>query len=946
MRSFLYRDFWTGSFGAVVLAILTVLVTFYLNDLFDPTHWYYLTDSDQARSALVAKSLANGWGYKTPLLTNAMVDFYAQMGKLSPEGLWENSDRFPMTIFGIFVFFKLFGITSPFVAMALFGAVFFTALVYAAYYMTFQLTANRLISLLSAVLICTNPDLTVTIFYKGADDAFYGLLLFTLYITWRKKIYQELTWRAPVLGAAIGLAFLCRQNMGAFFALGIAIDALQGLVRKELRWGNVILAGMLVLLACIAVIAPWGIYTSKVWGRPFFSSNGLYQFSFYTPYQMDTDPWWKLHTPVGQIANAALFQANPWPWINNIGKFIQLNITGMVTDHYGELLAIAYLWAFHRKDRDFANIKPVLLITAIAFILSLLMLGPWIEAAYSPTYYIFILPILRIILAFAIMKLLQRLGSFFAHIQTEFHNVWVEASSNRPAQESDHPSFLTPYLSLAKHAYAKLFQVAEANVGMAFIVWTALIGMMTIISHNGIAILTHINGAGLGALLFKGLVSIFFITGLLYICVFGQILLKHRTRILQAIPRAFLILVLASICMVLPQTAQRGIKANNYLVLPKPSPALSKLKEITDKNSIVLSFNGFYGIPWLTGLRALALPEYPDYIYELILKYGLPIDAILLDDSTDWFYTGPFKWAPSYVMYPVLEKTRGIIPGFELVDYRIETQEYSLYKKFPQLHRTMALYRRIPGFNFASVTQPPQAYEAGNLKDRIHFVSGFGETGTIDGKKVIFGSDEVRTRFARRPQSLAPWTDHDITFFATENKKPKSILINAYIPDANQISAYLNLDVDTYDPPVIRATKQVADYYAEGGQWVTFKIDLPTGTLRNGFNKIGLRAATFHKIRLGKTAINAMQKESETPLQEIGVTSNGELSENTEAATNSPQNTFIPDGSALPMGLMNRHRSDDPCWEDIASKNYTDGELQPQGSLFIHEVRFIYENTP
>ena len=186
---------WIGVAGAMLVAFITALMTLSLNDFLSPDRWYYLVDDDQARSALVAKSLAEGLGYKTPLLPNAMIEYYHQAGQLNVSGLWENSDRFPMTIFGIFLLFKLFGSTSPFIGMAVFGAVFFVASAGLLYALANRLTGKPLVGLIAVALMCITHDTSDTIYYKGADDIFYSLLVFYSYIAWRKHIYSHVLWR-------------------------------------------------------------------------------------------------------------------------------------------------------------------------------------------------------------------------------------------------------------------------------------------------------------------------------------------------------------------------------------------------------------------------------------------------------------------------------------------------------------------------------------------------------------------------------------------------------------------------------------------------------------------------------------------------------------------------------------------------------------------------------
>jgi len=288
------------------------------------------------------------------------------------------------------------------------------------------------------------------------------------------------------------------------------------------------------------------------------------------------------------------------------------------------------------------------------------------------------------------------------------------------------------------------------------------------------------------------------------------------------------------------------------------TPSLEKLEQVTNPNGIVLSFNGFYGLPWLIDRKALGLPEYPDYIYEMIAKYNLPIDSIYLDGPASWFYfsSAYSHWSPSYVIYPILAAAHGVIPGFELVDYRYETQDYPEFN-LPSIAKDIAVYRRIPGFDFKQLMEPPTSYTADNPNDRIHFVSGFGEVGSFDGNPVIFASNEVHNRFLDRPARLHPGADSDITFRATADRKPKAIVIDAYMLGKTQLYFYLNLDLDIYDRPRDRGAKQVADMFIADKGWRQIRIPLPQDRLNDGLNKIGFHASVFNTLPVCNWVVDA-----------------------------------------------------------------------------------------
>jgi len=880
---------WIGLPGAILLAVLIALFTFYLYDTLNFAHLYYMLDTDQARSALVARSLAHGIGYKTPLLPDAMIDYYAQLGKLNVDGLWENSDRFPMTIFGIFLLFKLFGSTHFIIGIALFGFLFFVGTCVLVYLLARRLTGSAAIALFAVVLMGVTGDITETIVYKGADDMFYMTLCLWAYLSWRDRLFAKLDLRALLLGLFIGLAFLCRPNMAAFFILGMGIDALWALSKKEARFGSVFQTGLLSFLGFAATIAPFGLYSYQIWGKPFFSANSLYQFSFYTPYQMDTDPWWKLHSPVGKIANFDLFLQDPAPFLANTAKFITVNVKGLVSAYIFPLCGVAYMCFTRTLDKSIRRLRPAFILLGTLFLFNLLALGPFVEANYAAAYLIYIFPAFLILAADGFARLFS---------------VFVKTLA-----EHLHKTFLIkPFLRYIEKPL-KIIVHEFLLMGAASV--TALYFMRTyfpFIHHFGI------EGTGLGlfamriAMIVVAMVALAFLLALF-------VRARNAGMRLAAfwVWAGFLFLALSA------ATPNAGMKESEIAALPKVTPALQKLVAVTNEKSIVLSFNGAYALPWLTGRRALGLPEYPAYIYEMIVKDGLPVDAVYLDGAMNWFlHSNARIWAPSYVSYPLIGRLAAPIPGFDLVDYRVENDAYPRYNVDP-FPREIALYKRIPGFDFKRMMEPPESYSADNPADRIHFVSGFGETGSLDGKKVVLMSDDVRLRFADRPERLRPWADADITFFATADKKPRAIVLDAYMLGKTQLSAYLNLDLDIYDRATDRAGKKVDETLIDGPGWKQIRIALPADKIKDGLNKIGFRASILQGVSVCNTQTNA---ETRAIVEKMD-----------------PRTCFKIDGNALPSGVL---AGMDPVELQSDFGKLQESVTQASGLMLLRKVSFAY----
>ena len=872
-----------------MIALVAVVCAMYLNDLVRPEHLFYLVDNDQARSALVARSLAQGLGYKSPLLTNAMVEFYHQAGKLNVDGLWENSDRFPLTIFGIFVLFKLLGTTSYIVGILLFGIVFFLASAALVYKLAVHVTGKPIAGLLSVSLMCLLPDMTDTIVFKGADDLFYALLTLYSYLIWRQAIYRGGWWQPILLGVFAGLAFLCRENMGLFFLAAVGVDGVWSLARREFTFLAGLKAGLLTTLGFGACILPFGWYTEQVWGVPFFSANSLYQFSFYSPYQMVTDAWWKLHTPVGHIKNWDLFKSDPWPFLRNWSDFIRLNISGFALAYDFNWCLAIYAIARRWHIGAAGAVRPLLICTGVPLLLNLFSLGFFVVASYAPVYMLGFIPLLIVLSIDGVMLFLPTVRRL------------VESLAER--EQAPKPIGLV--LSKRSAVFSQRGQIA---------VMAGLLICILLYKHYTLVLLAIRQPSSLQHLLFDSIRAIA-VTGACLAALFFILQLAVSPR---RPPRfavwAFLAIVVASL-----MTPNLDIKASAYISLPEDTPSLQKLAAATPPDGIILAFNGFYGLPWLLDRKVLGLPEYPDYIYEMITKYNLPIDTIYLDGAMSWFLAAnAHNWAPSYEIYPITGRIRGVIPGFELVDYRVDSAGYSRYA-FPSVPKEIAVYRRIPGFDFSQLTVPPVSYTADNPNDRIHFIDGFGETGTFEGRTVIFASDEVRARYRMRPNGWEPWADNDITFHANAARKPKAILIDAYMLGRTQMGIYLNLDLDIYDKPRERRSKQVGDLYIAEPGWQQIRIELPPDRVVDGLNKIGFKSTFFNPVSVCNTDASA-----ETLIQ---------------IAQLDRKKCFNINGDALPSGTL----ADQPPADVLSDFGMLQRKVdQANGVMLVHKVTFEY----
>ena len=658
------------------------------------------------------------------------------------------------------------------------------------------------------------------------------------------------------------------------------------MAKGDLKFKNVLQAGCLTFLGFVACILPWGIYTYNVWGQPFFSANSLYQFTFYSPYQMATDAWWKLHTPVGKVSNGSLFRNDPMPFLTNWFRFISYNFLGLPAGYFFEMIAGLYALISRWYEKKLAALCPFLIVTGACFFLNLISLGFYVDAGYSPAYLIYVIPVFYLLAADGLYYFSAALQNFLQKQEPMLFQTKIGVIKS--------PLIFNQRWFL--FGFGILLVLALFRKSLSF---TQLMGFRT-----GRIIL----------MMGSGVAHVFFFVFLFFVLAVVVCLAVRRKHGLHP---GFLWLGISLAVFVL-LTPNVSLRRDAYLSLPKETPSIEILKQITAPDQITLSFNGFYGLPWLTDRKTLGLPEYPDYIYEMIGKYDLPIQSIYLDGAMSWFlFSGSSHWAPSYEIYPILGRIKGVIPGFELVDHRYETENYQRFN-LPEIPKEIAVYRRIPGFDFKKLMEPPTQYTANNAEDRIHFVSGFGEVGSIDNIPVIYASDEVRGRFANRPDRLRPWEDSDITFHATTERKPKSIIIDAYFLGETQLYFYLDLDLDIYDRPKDRPRKQVGDFSIDHRGWQKIRITLPKEGVIDGMNKLGFRATVFHSVPVCNLLTDAPTR--------ILVDKMGS------------SECFKLDGNALPSGVLSESLNANLTDFGVLQKTITESN----GTMLIRKIEFEY----
>lgn len=793
------------TFIVLLLITTTLLVFLWKNDIFNFEKSYYLLDNDQSRTALVAKNIAEGNGYTTQLLPLAMIDFYHTNNKLDAQN-WENADRFPLTALLIAGLYKLLGTTDYYVGIVVYGIIFFILSALLLYKFSLSITKNYYAAILSVTLMLYYPDIIHTSFFKGADDIFLVLFSVYFYVTNREKILTGNVIDCILLGFLFSLLFLLRMNIGLFFVLAVIVDVI---IINKLKNGSILSNYTLIKTSFISfgllalLITPFGLYTYYVWGKPFFISNALYQFSHHTEYQMFTNPWWKLNTPIGQYTNIELFFNDPLPFIRKYVDFIYNNIRYLTLAYFGAFFFAGYSLFYTIKNADYSYIS-LLIIAIVLIFLNLLSLGFFTGGEVSVWYYIFFLPLLFIFSGHGITIFWNKLISSIKILIEKLTNLKVRFTLND-----------------------------VINILILFIILFYLTGRfgfqtLNLSSVSNPTLVNIINAVFLTSILF--FISLLFS----YFLILGRKTEKQRKMIF------LLFLLLIIISMQIPIV---GLKNHNVLASPSSKESLQLLKDSTTKDGIALTFNGFMSLPWLTGKKTLTVPEYPAHVYSLIKDYSLDIDSIYLDGVIPWLNESEARtWAPSYAAYGRIAKYALPYPGFKLIKHKKELKGYRKYG-ISTREKHIAIYKRTND-NISDIFQSPNSFDFSNLNNAIHLVSGFDVNAKFDGKDVVIGTDNVKQHFSG--QKFGPYTDHDITFFV-DHKKPKEIQGSFYVTKSMQVAIYLNLDLDIYDKPELRLKRKVFDDFLNKG-WHTVSFSLPHQLLVNGVNKLGVKVTDFNKI--------------------------------------------------------------------------------------------------
>lgn len=288
---------------AAVLLELGVLAVVY---------WRYrdeILDVDGLTSALVARTLFEGQGYRTPVLSLFETNVYFREGRLAEGPPWPNANRFPLPVLTRQVYFALFGV-NWFTGYYLDSLLFHFLAACALWLLTISVSRDPLAAALAVLLYVAHPHL-ITTAVRGTNYSLETFLYLILAVALVRGLRaQETTFRWMfVAGVVTGLGVLNRYSSGALWLMAVLVGVAIG-ARRDSR--GALKASLGVLLGALLVVSPFAVWGWKTFGRPFYSNQLGLQLAHLTGVARGMNPWWQLEYAVDPRSLREIALADPW----------------------------------------------------------------------------------------------------------------------------------------------------------------------------------------------------------------------------------------------------------------------------------------------------------------------------------------------------------------------------------------------------------------------------------------------------------------------------------------------------------------------------------------------------------------------------------------------------------------------------------------------------------
>lgn len=748
--------------------------------------------TDSSRTAYVAKNIAEGRGYTANDLPAALVDFYAQEGKLLDEH-WTNADRFPFGAYATAVLYKLTGSTGWEVGILLYNILFFVAFLAMLYVTASKIWDNRYAGLFAVTAALLHPYTFMYLYWKDGDMLFLStvaIALFTHYYRTPPGTIKRLT--AVGFGTVLAFLFLARPNLGVPLLLVVGVGILRRLwASRELRGvggsikhhlGRELLIPVTVLLWCL----PFILHSMSEWGKPLFSANNLYQLPLGTRFGMGTDTWWKYTEPgqlptLGLLARAAgteLISKFTSSWIETIRH--------VLSAHGVELLLTGVVFTKITNEPRYRPLRLVGWVILFAVITNLLLLPLYSYQHYSFRHYLaFAMPLVWICVGRGVCLVFEYLRPALLTLRDHVRN---------------HPSW---YLLGAIVALV-LWNFGAPSQPDAY----------RILARTSSFIVKHWLGATLVAVAL----------------IFRRWLVKPPW-----FPRIVALMFCTVYACSRPNLAMKRIQ---FQFIATDSKVWTSLRERT---GVVSSFALQGEVAWNTGRKNIPAPEWPMHIYSFGFDHQLEIEDVYIESADAMVEGGPFGGAaPGFEGYIRLQQYRAM-PGYDVAFHSQAVLGYPKFRVKPLL-KASTVYKLVDRAAIAALRRSPDRIELGDPQNALFTPHGWDAFVTIDGKKAATATNRTRSRYGGADD--APWEDSSVTFFLDE-RKPRSVELEVFVPAAGSYDFYWNLDLYAYDRKGDRAAHRIGTYKAQVAGWQKIHLDVPASLLKRGLNKLGFRTASW-----------------------------------------------------------------------------------------------------
>jgi hypothetical protein len=783
----------------VVLVGIIALNALRRMDYFAPDTAEHIRMTDASRTAYVAKNIAEGRGYKTNDLPAALIDFYAQRGKLHEEH-WVNADRFPFAAYATAVLYLVTQSPTWEVGVLLYNLLFFVGFMVLLYSTTKSIWGDKYSALFAVTIALLHPYTYMFLYWKDGDMLFLTTACIALAIRYYREPAGTLSRKAALgFGTSLAFLFLARPNLGLPFLLFVGVSILRRMWVTRRERGTVgslkhhLQRELLIPAAVIVWCIPFVIHSMTEWGAPLFSANNLYQLPLGTRYGMGTDTWWK-YTEPGHIPTLGLLMDQAGGQL--LAKFTSswlATIKHVLYAHALEIILTCGLFAWLGVDRGLGEterarpFRMVAYVIVFAIVTNLLLLPLYSYQDYSFRHYLaFGLPLLWIASGRAVALLCER---------------------------------IQPVLVTARdHVRAHLGWYLVA-IALGIVAWN-LAGaavpddQLRIFGRTGALFGKH----WLGALI-------------VLIVVLG------RRWILRPpwLPRVALLMFTLVYSCYRPSNA---MKRANFGFFALDHKVWDSMRQRT---GLVSSFALQSEVAWNTDRKNIPAPEWPMHIYSFKFDHQLEVQDLYIESADAMVTAGPFtQAAPGFEGYARLQLYREM-PGYELAFHSSAFRGYPKFRIKP-LYKASTVFALSDRAAVEAIRKSPQRIVVGDPKQVIYTPHGWDQYYVIDDKPVVAGTYVTRRRYESGVEGA--WEDSSITFFL-DAKKPSSVDLEFYAPAPGTFRFYWNLDLYRYDPPNQRTKHLVGTFTAPGPGWHVAKLDIPSRLTRTGLNKLGFRTDGF-----------------------------------------------------------------------------------------------------